>query len=347
MPLPLKQSSLSGAFVVCLILVVGCATAQVRPQQATASECDIATAAPWINRWLAAWRLTSREILRIPDAPTPDFLFYDAKCAFGTSGRIATVPMVPGPSLSDAPLLWFAAPHNDTLTMPTMNRRPVALMSFTDVDKQTSHPFFVMAAPDYWTAKTGPGDFTPVFLHEFAHTRQMKGFASILGPIDSTWKFPFDLTDDAVQEQFKSDSVYVRAYLAERDLLYRAAAAESPAETRKLAAEALRMIRARHAKWFVGDNSVFSVLDDMWLSVEGAAQWAGYAWLAHPAGGALSKPAAVARMLGRRRIWSQDEGLGLFLVIDRLMPAWPTLVFNNPSIGGIQLLQRAIELQPD
>jgi hypothetical protein len=134
----------------------------------------------------------------------------------------------------------------------------------------------------------------------------------------------------------------VAAYLAERDLLYRAAAADSIADVRALAAEALARMRSRHARWFVGEDAVYSTVDGMFLSMEGAAQFAAYAWLAHPEGGGLERDSAVTRMLGRRRIWSQDEGLGLFLVVDRLLPEWPSLVFTKPSIDALDLLDRAV-----
>ena len=47
-------------------------------------------------------------------------------------------------------------------------------------------------------------------------------------------------------------------------------------------------------------------------------------------------------MSGRRRSWSQDEGLALFLVLDRLLPDWPALVFGAQSAGAAQLLERAV-----
>jgi hypothetical protein len=202
-----------------------------------------------------------------------------------------------------------------------------------------------MAAPSYWKQAIGAeGDgLTGVFLHEFAHTRQIPGVAAVLGPIDSTWKYPEELDDDAVQTHFAADSGYVAAYLAERDVLYRAAEAESPAEARTLAVQALAMMRSRHARWFVGDKAVFATLDDLFLSLEGAGQWTAYAWLAHPQGGKMESPASVEKMLGRRRRWSQDEGLALFLVVDRLMPGWPALVFGAKSAGATDLLERAIE----
>jgi hypothetical protein len=218
----------------------------------------------------------------------------------------------------------------------------VQLLSFTDSDRATG-PFFVMGLPTYW-ASAGYGQepgLTGVFLHEFSHARQLPGMAAIIGPIDSAWSFPEELSDDAVQTHFGSDSTYVAAYMAERDLLYRAAAAESREEVHALAGQALTMIRSRHARWFTGENAVFATLDATFLSMEGAGQWAAYAWLAHPAGGGLDREAAIRRMLGRRRQWSQDEGLALFLVVDRLFPEWPSLVFRRPSIGAVELLERA------
>lgn len=167
--------------------------------------------------------------------------------------------------------------------------------------------------------------------------------AAVIGPIDTTWSYPEELSDDIVQARFAADSTYVAAYLAERDLLYRAAAADSLVEVRALAAQALDMMHTRHARWFVDENAVFAILDTTFLSMEGAGQWAAYAWLAHPAGGGMERPAAVAKMLGRRRWWSQDEGLALFLVVDRLLPSWPPLVFGEKSLGALELLERAIQ----
>ena len=253
-------------------------------------------------------------------------------------------PASDGPAFQGAKLSWRTAKHGDTLTLPNATKLRVQLMSFASSSPRTG-PFFVMAAPDYWD-RAGVGQefgLTPVFLHEFSHTRQTPGMAAILDPIDSTWKFPQELTDDVVQTRFGADSAYAAAYLAERDLLYRAAAADSLSVVRALATQALSMMRARHARWFVGENAVFATLDATFLSMEGAGQWIAYAWLAHPAGAGFDRAAAVRRMLGRRRWWSQDEGLGLFLVVDRLLPEWPSLVFRQPSIGAVELLERATQ----
>ena len=252
-----------------------------------AQPCDLAAASPWISRWLGAWGFTSHEILHLPDAPPPNIVFFDSSCVYTTSAVTAAgVPASKGPMLRGTGLLWRATPHGDSIVLPNSHKVPVQLMSFANSDRKTG-PFFIMAAPEYWRQKgrgQEPG-LTAVFLHEFAHTRQVRGMARIIGPIDSAWTFPKELDDDAVQDHFSSDSSYVAAYMAERDLLFRAAAAESLADTRALASQALAMMRSWHARWFTGDDAVFAILDDTFLSMEGAGQWVGYAWLAHPAGG--------------------------------------------------------------
>lgn len=305
--------------------------------------CNVEAASPWIARWLAAWELTSRDILRLPDAPAPSIVFYDSTCAYTTSDVAADgAAPIDGPALHGAKLPWRAIAHGDSLTLPDGSRVALQLMSFASVDKKKG-PFFVMAAPSYWAQKghTEYNGLTGVFLHEFAHTRQVGGMRDAIGPIDSTWSYPEELNDDAVQKHFGFDSVYVAAYLAERDLLYRAAAADSTEEARALAREALAMMKRRHARWFTGGKAEFAILDDAFLSLEGAGQWVGAAWLSHPKGGGLTRDAAVTKMLGRRRWWVQDEGLALFLVVDRLLPGWPLLVFDDPSMRALELLERA------
>jgi hypothetical protein len=308
--------------------------------------CSLPAASPWITAWMSAWELTSREILSLPDAPAPNIVLFDSACVYTTSEVTAGgASPVDGPTLLGAKLPWRAIAHGDSLTLPTGSNIPVQLMSFTSADRKTG-PYFVMAAPSYW-ARSGRSSgndvgLTGVFLHEFSHTRQLRGLSAIIGRIDSTWSYPEELDDDAVQTHFGNDSSYVAAYLAERDLLYRAAAAGSRDEVRALAKQALAMIRARHARWFTGARAEFTTVDDTFLSLEGAGQWVGAAWLAHPKGGGMTQDEAVKKMLGKRRWWVQDEGLALFLVVDRLLPRWPLLVFDDPSVGATDLLAKAV-----
>lgn len=310
------------------------------------AECSIQAQSPWISRWFVAWELTARDILQLPGAPAPSIVFFDSVCVFTTSSVTAGgAPPEDGPRLHGARIPWHATAHDDSVTLPDGSRVPVQLMSFARSDKRTG-PFFVMAAPSLWSRIARGPDDDPglaVFLHEFAHTRQIRGLERRIGPIDSAWSYPEELDDDAVQKHFGADSAYVAAYLEERDLFYRAAAAATREECSALTRQALARMKQRHHRWFVGDKVEFATLDDVFLSLEGAAQWAAVAWLDHPEGGGLTQEAAVAKMLGRRRWWVQDEGLALFLAVDRLLPGWPRLVFADPSMGALELLERAVQ----
>ena len=304
----------------------------------------MSTAAPFIEKWFGAWELASKDILHIEGGQPYDVVFFDDRCVYTTSAVAGEgAPPAKGPSFLGKPLTWRTKPHNGTITQPNGETMPVQLTSFASGDKKTG-PYFVMSAPDYWVQKglTSKEAFTPVFLHEFSHVRQVGGF-KVIGEIEDGWKFKDDFDDNVVESHFKSNEEYVKAFNAERDLLFRAADAESKDEVRKLAAEALKMIKARHARWHTGDEAVFTKLDSVWLSLEGSGQWIGYAWLKHPKGGALDAKEAVEKMRGRRRRWSQEEGFALFLVVDRLLPEWPSLVFRQPSMGAVELLERAIQ----
>ena len=340
------------ALLAALTQVMACASAPP-PARATtpavaAVTCTIGGTEPWVGSWLRAWEFTSGTILKLPPATPPDLVFFDATCVYTTSARSASaVPGSSGPTLHGRSLAWRAASHTGTITMPDGNSAPAQLMSFAAAGDDG--PFFTMAAPDIW-AKAGVDSaefgrdrmLTAVFLHEFSHVRQMSGFERILGPIDKSWKFPQELDDDVVQERFGGNADYAAAYQKERDLLYRAAGAATAAETRTLAAEALTMMNARHARWFTGENDVFRALDDVFLSFEGAGQWVAYAWLVHPGGGTAPRDTAIVGMRRGGRRWSQDEGLALFLVVDRLLPDWPSLVFGPTSIGARDLLEKAL-----
>lgn len=136
-------------------------TARPEMGQSNTASCDLATASSWINRWFAAWELTSKEILHLPDAAPPTVVFYDSSCVYTTSDvTVAARPVDHGPLLRGAKLPWRTALHRDSLTLPDASRVPVQLMSFANSDRRTG-PFFVMAAPPYWAQRGARGPGSP------------------------------------------------------------------------------------------------------------------------------------------------------------------------------------------
>lgn len=284
----------------------------------------------WMESSLAAWQSVSTERLKLSPHRMPTIVTFDAKCRFERgSGSQA----------------WKGEPHAGTVRLPDGNEAPAQVTSFAGKDEKTQTDFFVMALPSIWQAAKipvadDPGGLTAVFLHEFSHTRQIDPLKSVFAAANAARRMDDNTNDDSLQKHFQSDPAYVAVAEKEIDLLYRAAAEPDDIAARKLAGQALALIEARQKRWFVGDDSYWKNYDDLFLTMEGFGQWVAYAWLADPRGGGLEAGAARDKMKGTRW-WSQTEGLGLFLVIDRFVPDWTQRAFAPTPALGIDLLRLA------
>ena len=109
-----------------------------------------------------------------------------------------------------------------------------------------------------------------------------------------------------------------------------------------MAAEALASMRARQARWFTGSNAAWKQYDDIFLTMEGIGQWVGYSWLTDPRGKGLDAATAQREMRRKKTMWTQEQGLALFLVVDRLLPGWQKMAFAPDPVMGIDLLARAV-----
>lgn len=140
-----------------------------------------------------------------------------------------------------------------------------------------------------------------------------------------------------MQERFSKTPSYSNDYGAERDLLYRGAAAPTQELARSLSSEALSKMRLRRARYFVGKDAFWSRVDEISLTTEGLGQWVTYTWLTK---GRKLAPSLVLSKL-RGPFWSQDEGLALFLTVDRLVPNWQKTLFSTSPVTAEEQLARA------
>ena len=316
---------------------------------APAAACDMASAAPWIEDWFQAWELVSRDVLHLPPAPAPEIVFFDAQCLWTTSGASAPdADVVDGPALLGETLSWRVREHGGELVLPDGGKAPPGLMSFAAPNGRGGE-FFVMPSPAFWKAAGVDSDefglarlVAAVFVHEFSHTRQIAGFQQVIDPLEREWRGEAELSDDTVQEVFAERPGYADAFSTERDRLFAAAAATTDDDARAQASAALAAMQSRHAAFFTGQDAFFAPLDDAFLSFEGAGQLAAYRWLVHPAGGALDAELALKGLRRGGSFWSQDEGLALFLVLDRLHPAWSERAYAQPAAGALELLGDAL-----
>ena len=320
------------------LVLAGLAATLLGPASASTTapaQCVMpAEGARWIGDSLKAWTLVRRDKLKLTDPFRPTIILFDAQCTYVAR---------PGPTLR-----WIGTPHGETVPLPNGDAIPPTVTSFTKSDDKTGNLFFVMALPSVWRAANKQGKhgletlLTFVFLHEYSHTRQAVAVGAFFDTLAARYPLSEGFDDDSLQARFGSDPAYVAAYENERDLLYAAAAEPSRGKAKAIAAQALKAMRARQARWFTGADAMWRPVDDMFLTLEGVGQWAGYSWLADPHGRGLGAADAIDDARGSRKWWSQEEGLALLLVIDRLLPGWQRKIFAPQPATGIDLLAEAV-----
>jgi len=289
----------------------------------------------WLTRSLAIWRKSERVFLHLKPQPLPAMIMVDAQCTYLRSTKGAR---------------WEGHQHGAQFRLPDGTEHAIEPVSFASAGRGAqSSGFFVMTLPSVWQTagvQSGLGLenlMTGVMLHELMHTRQFYFVNPMINALSKRYGFGEGLSDDDVQTHFATNPDYAADYAAERDALYAAAAAPTTADSRRLAGIALDKFRSRRAKWFVGDDAKWASVDEIFLTMEGLGQWLAYAWATSPRGLALRPSTAQSEIRRKRQHWTQDEGLGLFLVIDRLVPEWQKLAFAPKPELGEALLARAAE----
>ena len=290
----------------------------------------------WIESALRHWRIVERDALKLAPSPYPKVVAADGRCtAIGTD-------------TGNGAFAWQGTPHAGMVRLPDGKSVPIGPVSFAAPDPTgLGTAFFVMSMPSVWRdkgVKSALGLETlmdAVLLHEMAHTRQFLAVSPELDRLTKKYQLPDDISDDSLQEAFAKDPEYVRAYEAERDTLYAAADAPTDAEARALAARALAMMKQRRDRWFHGADEKWRGLDDVFLTMEGLGQWVGYWWLVSPHGPKLDPAVARREMRRGGKFWTQEEGLALFLVVDRLVPEWQAKALGAQPAMAQALLEAA------
>ncbi len=284
----------------------------------------------WLEAALGNWQKAEVAELKLAPAPLPDVIAIGADCTFTLpAGDFSAVR---------------AEPHGETAKLPDGSEVPAGPVSFA-----MGGDFFVMSLPSVWRAAGVSSEMglerlmDGVLLHEISHVRQTALADAALNDVVAQQGIEDDLSDDYIQDLFSGDAAYVAAYEKERDMLFAAAAAPDDVEASRLAAEALGLMRERRAKWMAGDTEWLAGIDDVFLTMEGMGQWLIYRHFRSPEGGSASPEDALKAVRRGGRWWSQDEGLALLLVVDRLLPGWQTRAFREPDWRAENLLAAGVE----
>lgn len=333
-----RTLSVAAAFL-CLS---GCATTTDRAEVgAAAPACRLAEAdQAWLDRAVDAWRFTSREITAIGGVPNFQAVFFDGACVLTSANALSNV--------SVGEVEWIAAPHDGVVRLPDGDEMPAGVTSFTSGNDE-GLTFFVMSTPSVWRAAGVDGGpmalenlMVAVMLHEGSHVAQIGPYGARLGALIEENDLPESFTDDSLQHRFRDEPEFAASIARETELLTAAAAAADDAEARRLAREARALMRARSARWFVGEDAFFEEAENIWLTFEGSGQWAGYQWLVHPQGGAAAADAVNARFV-HNRWWSQTQGFALAMAVDRIVgPGWKSHAFGDGAATLLEMLDAAL-----
>lgn len=329
------------AFVAALHLAA-CAAAPSSMQDAAFSPaCAVSKEdRAWIDRSLEAWRLTSREITGIGAVDGFQVVFFDAHCVIASADAL---------TLADARhAAWTATPHSGTVTLPDGDEMSAGVASFTSATDGMT--YFVMSTPSVWRAGGVDGGplgletlMVAVLLHEGSHVVQASTYGQRVAALTERYGLPDSFSDDSLQARFGDDEAFAQSVARETELFLKSAAATDITEARRLAGEARGMMLSRAARYYTGGDAYWTEAEDVWLTFEGAGQWAGYRWLIDPRGAATPEAAAMSGYGARGRWWSQKEGLAIVLALDRIGSGdWKRRLYGDGTQTVLQLLDEAL-----
>lgn len=327
------------ALVVGSLLYASSAAAAQSPTAAGASCTFGAADREWTRHALDAWERVNTARLNIKAVVLPTLVLFDDACTH-TFRPVEGASVGAGFRAGAHAFAVTSVSHGGQVSLPGGDQMPVGVTSFASADSG-GRMFFVMSLPAIWQARVQAPDpielATLVFIHEFTHS-QSPGLGEAIGGLIARG-LPSEIDDDIVQTRFAGRPGFQAAYEGERDLLYQAAVAPGVDAARSLAADALRLMERRRQQFFTGDDLVYADAEAVFLTMEGVAQWAAYRWLIDPAGGATTPEDALPLMRRGGRQWSQDMGLALMLVLDRLSPDWPERLLGPKPVTAVDLLE--------
>lgn len=319
-----------------------------------AQPCRIAAdEAAWLQRALDDWDRASRIHLRLPPAPAPWIVAFDTTCAWhlapDTTRLTAASPIDAGLRLGERPVPVSSVRHGGTVVLPSGARIPLAPRMNAALAEELDRPYFVLALPSVFRLNPAAAAdplleqrLQSVVSHEILHTHQLADLRRHLDALEATYgALPDDLDDDVIEATFAGDSAFRTAFEAERDLFYRAVFEPDSGRARELARRALAVLGARRARHFTGDAAIHARLEDLFLNMEGVAEWVRFRL--HQDAGEIGGPAAIAAFIrGPNNDWVQDEGLALILLLERFADDWQSSLLGPGMASPVAELERAL-----
>jgi hypothetical protein len=331
------------AFVLALISAVPTAVWSDVPSPCVLS----AENTRFISTSLAGWERASREFLRLQKVSVPWIVLFDEGCVWhlGSATPATSGTPVPDPSftINGEPMQLRVASRKEAPNLPDGRSVPDGPTAMTALYKDDQEPFITVSlrglwrsAPEYGKDPKFEANLLGVLSHELTHAQQIVPAARRIRDLGRRYVLPNEIHDDVIEQRFEGLAAYRRVYKAEVKLLYRALGERNAHRSRRILNKALVLARARRNRYYRGSDAVYAELEDLFLNMEGVAVWTAYKVTQQQ--GALGRDEDPRKFGWARRPWSQEEGLVLLLLIDRLVPNWQPRILGPELISPFALL---------
>lgn len=342
-------------FTIGLVAVLACVP-RPEPSGVVTSQCRLAEADyRWAQDILDKWTRASRDYLEIDPDPLPRIVLFNSSCAWHLGAAVGEPPRsirldtplrVGGRSV---PIQVVA--HAGTVMLPNGAEIPSEIIAVA-MPGPAARPdaFFVLALPELWQRHPQASQdphlairIPSVALHEMIHTRQMSDLQRRVHAIGQRFDLPTRFDDDVVEHRFGSAAEYRSLFVAEQELLYGAIAESDLNRAIVLTDEAISIAQRRRERFFTGNDEAYSELEGLFLNMEGVAEWVRFK--SHQADPAWPNADAdiIAFLRGQENSWSQDQGLALILLLDRMVPDWKRQILRPSMPSPWAVLRDAID----
>ena len=309
---------------------------------------------PALQKTADEWENTCRNELHIEPDMLPWIIFYDSVTAWHINPEITLLPAYKRLTSTirfagvDYPL--FQVNHNNKLWVP--ERDPIDVKTFmvtTIPVSDNKKTFFISPVPAFFHTIAPPDQkiyldllLTGMNMHELTHTRQLPFVISQILQAQKNYKLPESIDDNSIERTFENNEAYKALFVKEKTHLWNAAMAANLDSCKRQLKIALDLATERQRTFFVQENEGYKKLDDIFLALEGSAMWAQYKTTRKYAPQGQSPEQTLYFLFQHGNSWSQEEGLALFLIIDKLVPGWQAQFFSKELPSPFELLRKHV-----
>ncbi len=308
----------------------------------------------WLQGILAAWETTCRGDLRIPAEPLSWLIVYDEIRAWHVNPEQRLLPAHKRTSVnlrfSGHEYGIFEVENRGRLWVPGRDPMPIKPQAAAMVYANDTKPFFIAASLAFQQraqhVSASNDDFRNFFkgliLHELTHTRQLPQVMRDIKQLQAKHRYPANLDDNFIETEFGSNLRFREMVEEEERHFSKAILASDAGIARTTASEGLRLLQQRRKEFLIGRYEGWSEMEDIFLALEGSAMWVQFQSALKSAPAGQSWVDTLRALSQRTDAWSQSEGLGLFLLLDRFRPGWQPQFFGAAIPSPTALLRRTV-----